>query len=340
MIERWIKNELTLKRWRLFKSRRLSWYSCWILIFLLFVSATAEFWANDKPILLFFKGNFYTPAVKHYSPKDLGLKTDKHIINYKKLKLENKDWALWPPIRWSPYESNIDVPHYPSPPSLVNLLGTDDRGRDVLSRLIYGYRYSMIFAFSIWLLSYLLGVFIGALMGYFGGWSDLIGQRFVEVIEAIPFLLTLILITSVLGRNLILMIGLLTFFSWTGISLYIRAEFLRLRKRPFVEASRAQGRSHLGIIGKHIIPNALNPVITFSPFTLAELISSLAILDYLGFGLMPPTPSWGELLAQSEKHITVAWWLAAYPSIALFSTLLVLAFIGNGVRDAFDPREV
>ena len=340
MIEQCIKNELTLKRWRLFKSRRTSWYSCWIFLFLLVISATAEFWANDKPILLYFKGQLYTPVVQHYIPEDLGLQEEKYIINYKILQLEEKDWALWPPIRWSPYESNKEVSHYPSSPSSVNLLGTDDRGRDVLARLVYGYRYSMIFAISIWFLSYLLGIFIGSLMGYFGGWVDLGGQRFVEIIEAVPFLLALILITSVLGRSLFLMIIFLTFFSWTGISLYIRAEFLRLRKRPFVEASRAQGRSHLGIIGKHILPNALNPVITFSPFTLAGLISSLAILDYLGFGLVPPTPSWGELLSQSEKHITVAWWLAVYPSLALFSTLLVLAFIGDGVRDAFDPRAV
>ena len=340
MIERLIKNQLTLKRWRIFKSRRISWYSCWVFLFFLFISVSAEFWSNNKPIILSYKGSLYSPILKDYAPEDLGLEIRQHTIRYKTLALGEKDWALWPLVRWSPYESNLEVSHFPSPPSRSNLLGTDDRGRDVLSRLIYGYRYSMIFALSVWLFSYLLGTLMGALMGYFGGLTDLVGQRFVEILESIPFLIVLITITTVLGRSLTLMIVYFSLTTWVAISFYMRAEFLRLRKRSFIEASRAQGESQLGIIVKHIIPNALNPIITFSPFALAGLIGTLTILDYLGFGLVPPTPSWGELLSQSEKYITVAWWLVTYPSLALFSTLLSLTFIGNGVRDAFDPKEV
>ena len=338
MIEFFIKNQLTLKRWRIFKSRKLSWISCWFFIFFLFISLTAEFWANDKPLLLSFNGGLYAPIIKTYHPSEFG-QENKFVTDYRKINFEKDNWALWPLVFWNPLESNKDVTQYPSPPSSINWLGTDDRGRDVLARLIYGYRYSMVFALLVWLFSYLFGSFIGAVQGYFGGWLDLAGQRVVEIIESLPSFVILLTISTVLGRSFLFLIIYFSIISWVSISLYIRAEFLRLRKRSFVEASRAQGRSHFGIIMKHIAPNALNPIITFSPFFLAGNIGILTILDYLGFGLMPPTPSWGELLLQAEKYISVAWWLAVYPSFALFITLLALTFIGNGVRDAFDPKE-
>ena len=339
MIERFIKNSLTLKRWRIFKSRKLSWISLWVFVFFLFISMTAEFWANNKPIVLFYQGSLYAPIVKKYLPGDLGLKTG-FVVDYKKLDMQKGDFAIWPLVTWSPYESNQEVLRYPSKPSKQNLLGTDDRGRDVLTRLIYGYRYSLAFAITVWFFSYLLGLIFGALMGYFGGLVDILGQRVVEIIDSLPSLVILITITTVLGRSFSLMTVYFSVLGWVSISLYIRAEFLRLRRRSFVEASRALGRNHISIILKHITPNALNPIVTFSPFALAGYIGFLAILDYLGFGLMPPTPSWGELLSQSEEYITTAWWLAVYPSLALFFTLLSLTFVGNGVRDAFDPKEV
>ena len=338
MIERLIKNPLTLKRWRIFKSRKTSWISFWLFLFFLFISLTAEFWSNRKPLVLYYQGSLYVPILKNYSPEKFEIK-DQYITNYKSLKLNEGDWAIWPIVPWDPYESNLNVNKFPSPPSPVNWLGTDDRGRDVLSRLVYGYRYSITFALCIWFFSYIIGSLLGALMGYFGGLIDITGQRFVEIIDALPILVVLITITTVIGRSFIFMVCFFSLVSWVGISLYMRAEFLRLRKRPFVEASRALGRTHWAVILKHIFPNALNPIITFSPFALAGFIGSLAVLDYLGFGLMPPTPSWGELLSQSEKYITTAWWLALFPSLALFSSLLVLTFIGNGVRDAFDPKE-
>ena len=338
MIERWIKNPLTLKRWRIFKSRKISWISSWLFLFFLLLSLTAEFWSNSKPLVLYYQNSLYVPVLKNYFPEEFGLK-DEYITNYKKLQLKEGDWALWPLVAWDPYESNLEVQKFPSPPSTTNWLGTDDRGRDVLSRLLYGYRYSITFALCVWFFSYMIGSLLGALMGYFGGLIDITGQRFVEIMDALPFLIILITITTVIGRSFTFMVIFFSLFTWAGISLYMRAEFLRLRKRPFVEAGRSLGRSHWGLIVKHIFPNALNPIITFSPFALAGFIGSLAILDYLGFGLMPPTPSWGELLSQSEKHITTAWWLALFPSLALFSALLSLTFIGNGVRDAFDPKQ-
>ena len=340
MIEKWIKNPLTVKRWRLFKSRKTSWISLWVFLFFLFLSLTAEFWANNKPLVLFYQGSLYFPILKTYHPDTLGLK-DQYIVDYKGLKLNKNDWAIQPLVYWDPYESNLNTEKFPSPPSLVNWFGTDDRGRDVLSRLIYGYRYSIMFSLCVWFFSYLIGSLFGALMGYFGGLTDIIGQRLVEIIEALPIMYILIAISAVVGEiNLVFLIVLFSIFSWVGISLYIRAEFLRLRKRSFVEAGKALGRTHFGLMFKHIFPNSLNPIITFTPFTLAGGIGTLVVLDYLGFGLPAPTPSWGELLSQSENNITVAWWLALYPSLALFSTLLSLTFIGNGLRDAFDPKEV
>lgn len=338
MIEKFIKNDLTLRRWRAFKSQRLSWFSCWVVLLFIVLSITAEFWANSKPLILFYNGELFFPVVRDYHPESLGIE-DAFIVNYKGLSLKEKDWAIWPPVQWDPYESNKAVEEYPSPPGADNLLGTDDRGRDVLARLLYGYRYSMMFAVSVWFFSYLIGLFLGALMGYFGGKTDIIGQRFTEIMDSLPALIVFITLATVIGRNFSFLVFFFSLMGWMGISFYIRAEFLRLRKRAFVEASRAQGRGHLSIIFKHIVPNALNPILTFSPFALAGLIGFLTILDYLGFGMAPPTPSWGELLSQSERHITTAWWLAVFPSLALFSTLLSLTFIGNGVRDAFDPRE-
>ncbi|MDE0092157.1 MAG: ABC transporter permease subunit [Oligoflexia bacterium] len=338
MIEKLTKNPLTLKRWKVFKSRRASWISLWFFLFFLFLSLTAELWSNSKPLILHYQDAVYFPILKKYSPETFSLK-DQHLTNYRELELKEGDWALWPLVKWNPLESNLTVKKFPSPPSSSNWLGTDDRGRDVLARLLYGYRYSIGFALCAWFFSYIIGSLAGALMGYFGAKIDMIGQRLVEVIDALPFLIILITLTTVIGRSFIFMVLFMSFFSWVGISLYMRAEFLRLRKRPFVEASRALGKGHWGLILKQILPNALNPIITFSPFALAGFISALAALDYLGFGLMPPTPSWGELFSQAEKHVTTAWWLALFPSIALFSALLSLTFIGNGMRDAFDPKE-
>ena len=342
MIEKCLKNADTLKRWKKLKSNRKTVIAGWCFLFFLFLSVTAEFWSNNKPIVMSYEGNWYLPVLVKYHPSDLNLKTDLQVVDYRSLDFSNSDsnWAFWPLVKWDPFESNIKVEHYPAPPSFDNWLGTDDRGRDILSRLIYGFRYSIGFALVVWFSSYLLGVFLGALMGFVGGRFDLISQRCVEIIETIPFLLLLItLVDLVGGAPFWLLVIFMACFRWINISYYIRAEFLKLRKREFVDICRVQGMTPFRIMFKHILPNSLTPILTFSPFSLAAAISFLAILDYLGFGLMPPTPSWGELLLQAEKHFTVAWWLALFPSLALFTTLVILTFIGDGIRNAFDPRK-
>lgn len=337
MIERWIQNDLTLKRWRRFKKIRRSMVSVWIFAFLLIVSATAELWANSKPIVLSYDGEIYFPVFKRYGPSEFG--NEGFVTNYRKLDEDKISWAVWPLIEWDPLESNQDVSSYPAPPSSVNWFGTDDRGRDVLSRLVYGFRYSIGFALMVWFFSYLLGIIFGSVMGFAGGKTDLVGQRLVEVFESMPVLLVLITLVSIFGANLSLLVSFSVLFGWMMISIYIRAEFLKLRKREFVESARAQGVGTWRILRKHILPNALGPIVTFSPFTIASQIYALSALDYLGLGLPPPTPSWGELLQQGQNYFTLAWWLAVYPSLAVVLTMAVLNFIGEGVRDAFDPRK-
>lgn len=330
-------SENSLRRWRLFKSRKLAFMSLWILLFFVFLSFTAEMWANSKPILMRYKGEIYIPIYRTYHPsvfgEDSGLVTD-----YRVLKMQAGDWAIWPPIKWDPLERNNALDEYPSPPSKSNLFGTDESGRDLLSRLIYGFRYSFIFAFGLWLLESLLGFVIGSAMGFLGGRVDLYGQRFVEIFESMPFLLILLTLFSIFYPSLGILIVITAALSWTRVGHYMRAEMLRLRRLTFVEAARAQGASRLRILFVHCLPNGLTPWITLTPFLISGAISTLAILDYLGFGVPAPTPSWGELLNQSKKHFTTAWWLALYPSLALFSTLAVLNTIGEGVREAFDPR--
>lgn len=338
MIQRLLKNDLTRKRWLRFKSVKRAVFSVWVLTFLVFLSLTAEFWSNNLPIVMKYNGSIYVPVLKSYHPSDLGLEGT--LTNYRELNLsEGDNWAIWPLVRWNPYESNEALTTYPGPPSKDNWLGTDDRGRDVLARLIYGFRFSMGFAVSVWLLAFLIGTVAGAMMGYWGGRVDLLGQRVVEIFDSLPYLLMLLALIALLGASLQLLVIFAVFLGWMRISNYMRAEFLRLRKREFVEAAKAQGVGTFRILFRHILPNGLGPLITFSPTEVSANIVTLAILDYLGMGLPPPTPSWGELLQQAQNYFTIAWWLAVFPSLAMIITLTSLTFIGEGVRAAYDPRK-
>ena len=337
MIERFIKNDLTLRRYRRFKAKRPAMVAFWVLGFALFFSFTAEFWANSKPIYLHYRGEIFLPVLFDYHPSRFG-REDELQIDYRSLDLSASDSAVWPLVSWNPYESNTKVSEFPSPPSRENLFGTDDRGRDVAARLLYGFRESMKYSLAVFLLSYLLGIIIGALMGYFGGLVDLLGQRFLEIWESMPVFMLLLTLITIFKPNLLLFVLISSAFGWMGISVYVRAEFLKLRHREFVEAGRAIGAGNARLIFRHILPNSLGPVLTFAPFVISGGISSLAVLDYLGFGLQPPTPSWGELLSQAKSNFTIAWWLATYPSAALFLSLLLLSLIGDAIRDAFDPR--
>lgn len=338
MIEKFIKNEQTLKHWKEFKSKKLAFGSLWLVFTLCFFSFTAEFWANSKPILLKHNGNIYFPFIVDYPVKEFDIQ-DTMIVDYRKLKLNHGDWIVWPVIKWDPYESNTKVAEYPAPPSSDNLFGTDDRGRDVLVRLLYGLRYSMTFAVLVWFITFFVGTVIGGIQGFRGGWFDLACQRVIEVFQSIPQFYLLIILIFIFKPTLLLLVFIMSLFGWIDISYYVRAEYLKNRRLDYVESARALGASGSRIFFKHILPNSLTPIITFSPFVIAGLISGLASLDYLGFGLTPPTPSWGELLAQAHKNFTVAWWLALYPSMALFTILVLLNLVGEGVRDVLDPRK-
>jgi microcin C transport system permease protein len=337
MIERWITNELSLRRWRRFTSNKRAVVSCWTLGCLIVLSATAELWANSKPLILRYQGTTYYPAFRYYHPTVFG-RRDLLQMDYRSLSLGERDWVLWSPLRWDPFERNDHVEAWPSPPTTANLLGTDANGRDVLTRLLYGFRYSFAFAFSVWLCSSAIGITIGATMGYFGAFIDLFGQRCMEVFESLPYFLLLITLIAMFSPHVFWLILLNTIFGWMGICQYTRGEMLKLRQREFVEAARAYGASTRRIIFKHCLVNGLTPWLTLSPFMLSGLIATLAALDYLGFGLPPPTPSWGELFNQAQQYFRIAWWLALFPAAALFLTLLVLNMIGEGVRAALDPR--
>ena len=341
MIEELFKNDISRKRWRRFRANKIAVVSLVIFIGLVFLSATAEFWANNKPIVIHYHGTTYIPVLQYYHPSTFG-QEDAFQTDYRALEKAKGegDWSIWPLIKWGPLERNDSLSEFPSPPSRDNWMGTDESGRDVTSRLLYGFRYSFSFAIGVWLLSSLIGLVLGSWMGFKGGWVDLVGQRVIEVLESLPYLMILITLVSIFTPTLFLLILLAVFFGWVTVSLYFRAEFLKLRKREFVEAARALGGRTPRLIFGHILPNSLTPWITISPFLIAGYISTLAALDYLGFGLPAPTPSWGELLNEAQKYFRIAWWLAVYPSLALFLTLTVLNFIGEAVRDAFDPRKI
>jgi len=337
MIESLIKNQLSLKRYKVFKRRKLAVLSSIFLIIATTVSFTAEIWSNSKPVILHYKDRTYFPVLFSYHPKTFNI-TDSFYMDYRSLTLSKDDWALWPLIKWDPLESNKKVSSYPSKPTKLNFMGTDDRGRDVFARLLYGMRYGISYAVLVWLLCFSLGTFFGSIMGFFGGKIDFLGQRVVEVLSTVPQFFLLIIVIAIFQPSLWLLIILSSLFGWISISYYIRAEFLKNRKLEYVESARSLGLNNFRIIFKHILPNGLGPIITFTPFVIAGNIVSLASLDYLGFGLAPPTPSWGELLNQAQKNFTIAWWLAVYPSLSLFLTLTMLALVGEGVRDAMDPK--
>jgi microcin C transport system permease protein len=339
MIEKLIRNDLTLKRWRRFKRNKTAIASVVFMMVVAFFSFTAEFWANSKPVYLSYQGKTYFPFIKDYHPTEFG-REDIMVMDYRELTLSEADKVVWALIPWDPFESNKNVDSYPSAPSKDNWLGTDDRGRDVLTRLLYGFRYSIGYAFGVWMLSYLLGTLIGATVGYLGGKTDLVGSRFVEIIEMTPQLLLLITIISIFSPSMTLLIVFSFIFDWTPIYHQMRGQFLQLRKREYVEAARAIGASHWRIISKHILPNALTPLVTYSPFAIAANISGLALLDYLGLGLKAPTPSWGELMSQAQKYFTTAEWLVWFPSLALLITMVAMINIGLAIRDAFDAKAV
>ncbi|MEM9445819.1 MAG: ABC transporter permease [Verrucomicrobiota bacterium] len=335
-------SSLTKRQFKRFRSIKRAWYSLIILSALFVLSLFSEQIANDKPLLLGYDGKIFFPTLKFYTDKDLGglYKTE---ADYKKLEGEahfknNGGWMIFPIVQFDPYSSDWDESGAPPhAPSLRHPLGTDHAARDVFARVLYGFRTSMFFSLTLSIFSTIIGFIIGAIQGYTGRHVDMTMQRLIEMWSALPFLYVVILMGSIYGQSFGVLLFVFCLFRWIGTSYYIRAEFLRLKNLTFVQASRAIGGGHIRVIFRQIMPNSLNPIITLFPFDIIIGISSLTALDFLGFGLAPPAPSWGELLQQGLANL-YAPWVAISSVSALFITLLLASFIGEGARAAFDTK--
>ncbi len=330
------------QRLALFRANRRGFWALWIFVALFACSLFAEFIANDRPLVVFFRGTWFFPVVVDYTEKDFGgLFTTRADFRdpYLHDLIAGEGWILWAPIRYSYDTINHNLPRpAPAPPSFDDWLGTDDHGRDVAARLIYGFRLSVLFGLALTVISSLIGVVVGAMQGYFGGWADLIGQRFLEVWGGMPELFVLIILSSVIVPGFWTLLGILVLFSWTTLVSAVRAEFLRGRNFTYVEAARALGVSDMTIIFRHVLPNALVATLTFTPFTLSSSIVALTALDFLGLGLPPDSPSLGELLRQGKENLQAPW-LAITGFAAIALQVILLVFIGEAVRDAFNPRK-
>ncbi|MEK9867536.1 MAG: ABC transporter permease [Betaproteobacteria bacterium] len=336
-------NPITSRRLQNFKNNKRGWISFWIFAILMLFTLPAEFIANDKPIVVSYKGEIFFPIFKQYEETTFGGTfetetdyTDPYIVE----KIESSGWILNPLVPFNHQTVSWDLPMpAPSPPDSEHILGTDDQARDVLARVIYGFRISVLFGFSLTVVSAIIGVLAGALQGYFGGWVDLVGQRFIEIWSGMPTLYLLIILTSIIEPNFWWLLGLLLLFSWMGFVGVVRAEFLRARNFDYVKAARALGLGNTKIILKHVLPNALVATMAFMPFTLAGSVTVLTSLDFLGIGLPAGSASLGELLAQGKANLQAPWLaLTGFFVIALMLSLLI--FIGEAVRDAFDPRKL
>jgi microcin C transport system permease protein len=310
---------------------------------LVLLSLLAEVVSNDRPLLLKYEGSYYFPIVTVYPEKTFGgdfeTATD-YLDPFIRNKLSaGRNWVIYAPNPYGPRTLNYFAKEpNPSRPSRDNWLGTDDRGRDLLAQLIYGFRVSVLFALALTFTGVVLGVLSGALQGYFGGKVDLAFQRFMEVWGSMPELYLLIIFSAVFAPSIALLLVLLSLFGWLGLSDYVRAEFLRNRQLDYVRAARAMGLSPWQIIIRHVLPNSMTPVVTFLPFRMSAAILALTSLDFLGLGVPPGTPSLGELLSQGKNNID-AWWISLSTFTVLVTTLLLLTFMGDALRDALDPRK-
>lgn len=333
---------MTARRLHVFKSNRRGFWSLWFFLALFLITLFAEFIANDKPLLVSYKGDLYFPVMVSYPETRFGgeFETEADYRDPFVQELIDKDgWALWPPIRFSYRTINYDLDRpAPSPPTAVNWLGTDDQGRDVVARLIYGIRISVLFGLALTIAASLIGVAAGAVQGYFGGKTDLIFQRFIEIWSGMPVLYLLIIMASVIEPGFFTLLGLMLLFSWMALVGVVRAEFLRVRNFDYVRAARALGVGNVTIMVRHMLPNAMVATLTLLPFILTGAITTLTSLDFLGFGLPPGSPSLGELLSQGKANLQAPWLgLTAFFSLAILLSLLT--FVGEAVRDAFDPRK-
>lgn len=334
---------LNQRRWFNFRANRRGFYSLIFFSVLFVLSLFAEFIANDKPFLVSYQGSLYMPIFHEYAETEFGgeFETEADYRDEYVAELIQEDgWMLWPAIRYSYDTINYELSEpAPSKPDNENLLGTDDQARDVVARLIYGFRISVLFGLCLTIFSSIVGVLVGAIQGFYGGKVDLIGQRFIEIWSGLPVLFLLIIMTSFITPNFWWLLGIMLLFSWMGLVDVVRAEFLRARNLEYVRAARALGLGNRGIMFKHMLPNAMVATLTFMPFILTGSITTLTSLDFLGFGLPPGSPSLGELIAQGKTNLHAPWLgISAFVVLALMLSLLV--FIGEAVRDAFDPRKL
>ncbi|MBN9084733.1 MAG: ABC transporter permease [Rhizobiales bacterium] len=370
---RWSLTPINRRRLDNFRANRRGYWSFWIFLVLFVLSLFAEFIANDRPILASYKGELLTPVFVDYPEEKFGgflAQTDYRDPAIAD-EINKNGWMIWPPVRFSYTTRNLDLPQgtpdkklgAPAAPTWLlsdedcrtvrngaergikgcrdlewNWFGTDDQGRDVLARLIYGFRISVLFGLALALVSSVIGIAAGAVQGYFGGWVDLIFQRFIEIWSSLPHLYLLIIVSSFIVPSFWILLGILLLFSWVSLVHVVRAEFLRARNFEYVNAARALGLSNVKIMYRHVLPNAMVATLTFLPFVLNSSITTLTSLDFLGFGLPPGSPSLGEVLLQGKSHLQAPWLgLTGFAVIALMLSLLI--FIGEAVRDAFDPRK-
>jgi microcin C transport system permease protein len=335
-------NRLTKERWNRFKANRRGFWSLWIFSLLFFVSLFAEVISNDRPILVRFDAKFYYPVFFEYAETEFGGEFETaadYRDPYVAELIQAKGWILWPPVPYSYNTIIYDLPSpAPSPPTTANWLGTDDKGRDVVARLIYGFRISVLFGLTLTIASSIIGITAGALQGYYGGRIDILGQRFIEVWSSMPTLFLLIILSSVVQPNFWWLLLITLLFGWMTLVGVVRAEFLRGRNFEYVTAAKALGLNDLQIMFRHVLPNAMVASVTFLPFILGGSITTLTSLDFLGFGLPVGSPSLGELLAQGKANLQAPW-LGISAFIILGAMLSLLVFIGEATRDAFDPRK-
>ena len=351
-----VRSESIFRR-RLRKFRRLKrgYYSFLVITIAYLISFFLPLIADNTALVVKYRGEYFFPIAKFHAAAEFGMNAigepDYRELKRVFRKAGEGNWVLMPLYPYGTNEALLDLPGFPPhPPSGEHPLGTDDRGRDILVRLAYGFNISLTFAILVMLAGYSVGIAVGASLGYFGGRLDIVGQRAIEIWSSLPFLYTIIIISSIVvpiylpGRNQLLqpsfwlLIAILAIFEWMGMTYYVRGEFYREKARDYVGAAIATGESEARIMFSEILPNALTPVISFMPFTIVANIGALVALDFLGFGLPAPTPSWGELIGQGMENLT-KWWLVFFPLGALFVTLLLVVFIGEAIREAFDPKE-
>jgi microcin C transport system permease protein len=363
---RYALSPINKRRWRNFKTNRRGYWSLWVFLVLFVITLFAELIANDKPLYIDYQGKSYFPVFFTYPETTFGgdfeTATDYRDPYLQKLIADKGGTMIWPPIRYSYDTHNLDLPTpAPSKPTWLltekecksvverkglngcndleyNWVGTDDEGRDVLARMIYGFRVSVLFGLILTIVSSIIGVAAGAVQGYFGGWTDLLFQRFIEIWTSVPELYLLLIISSVLVPGFFVLLGILLLFSWVRLVGLVRAEFLRGRNFEYIQAARALGVSNAVIMFRHLLPNAMVATLTFLPFIMSSSVMTLTALDFLGFGLPPGSPSLGELLSQGKANVQAPWLgLTGFCTVALMLSLLI--FIGEAVRDAFDPRK-